>query len=452
MPGPRGGKRLSPERRTLRQFASQSRILLLPVEGPRDGGLTRVDQPSPGALELGLELPFRNRQQKTGSSPVCPSVSGRREHRAAMPPGKLNLAGSIFAQPPPEPDLPKKRGARLSIAEELEALKTATAHAEASYAKKKEEIDAEIGSAPPPSTGASAAAPASMVMPPAIPPPIPPASTGAATPAAGNPFGGSAVMPPPVPPPPVPPPPVPPPPVPPPPVPAAPGASDELTAHATEALVTDLVRQMSNEAAAENSSPSDKGAAANPFGGAAANPFGGAAANPFGGAAEGAAPAAAAANPFGEAKTPPPPANPYGDVGGDEPDVVEGGRHSDTARDQVTQSAVAALAPSAPPRGGTAPVTSTKSDGGGEQDERSAKPRRKLSLITLEEQVRSPHISPDVPSPHISPGAPSPHVSPGAPSPHISPGAPSPHISLIDWPSLTFDHLRSPSRNRTKTM
>ena len=26
----------------------------MPVEGPRDGGLTRVDQTSPGALELGL--------------------------------------------------------------------------------------------------------------------------------------------------------------------------------------------------------------------------------------------------------------------------------------------------------------------------------------------------------------------------------------------------------------
>ena len=54
-----------------------------------------------------------------------------------MPPGKLDLSSSPFAQPAPELDQPKDRPRRKSIAEELEALKTATDKAESSYAKKK---------------------------------------------------------------------------------------------------------------------------------------------------------------------------------------------------------------------------------------------------------------------------------------------------------------------------
>ena len=63
-----------------------------------------------------------------------------------MPPGKLDLSKSIFAQPPPELELkPTTPGRRLTISEELEALKGLTASQEAAYAAKKAEVDEQMG-------------------------------------------------------------------------------------------------------------------------------------------------------------------------------------------------------------------------------------------------------------------------------------------------------------------
>ena len=65
------------------------------------------------------------------------------------PPGKLDLQNSIFAQPPPEPEI-ERPGRRLTISEELDALRKATEVQEASYAAKKAELDETMGKAPPP--------------------------------------------------------------------------------------------------------------------------------------------------------------------------------------------------------------------------------------------------------------------------------------------------------------
>ena len=54
-----------------------------------------------------------------------------------MPPGKLDLSKSIFAQPPPEVPTSASKNRKLSVTEQLSELQKLTAEQEASYAAKK---------------------------------------------------------------------------------------------------------------------------------------------------------------------------------------------------------------------------------------------------------------------------------------------------------------------------
>ena len=69
-------------------------------------------------------------------------------HLAPMPPGKLDLSKSIFAQPPPEVPTSASKNRKLSVTEQLSELQKLTAEQEASYAAKKAEVDSELGKEP----------------------------------------------------------------------------------------------------------------------------------------------------------------------------------------------------------------------------------------------------------------------------------------------------------------